>query len=102
HDAVVEGERRRLPVLHDASAVHVDERRVGLDVHAAQDRREQERLVLAVAVAAREDGGRLGGLVGARPDLHAGVTYVVLDEPGGSAAPEGERSGWQRETRQEA
>ena len=49
-DDVVEEKRRREVVVEVAAQLRVDERRIRLDAELAQERGEEERFVLAVAV----------------------------------------------------
>ena len=52
-DDVVEEKRRRQVVVEVAAQLRVHERRIRFDAELAQERREEERLVFAVAVALR-------------------------------------------------
>ena len=80
-DAVVKGAGRRPPVPDRAPRGGVHQHRIGLHSQRAQNRDEQQRLVLAIAEAPREDHRWVGGFFRAVPDFNSEITHLVLNKP---------------------
>jgi hypothetical protein len=80
---VVEGVGRGVPLVERAAQVCVDERGVRPDAEFVQHRRQQQRLVLAVAEAPPEDLRGLGRRMRVSPQFDAEVSHLVLHEAAG-------------------
>lgn len=80
HDHVVEHSRARLPAGERPAGLGVDEHGLGADARFGQQRRQQQRLVLAVAEAARDDGFGRVGLVRILAHVQRGVADLAFDE----------------------
>ena len=79
-DHVIERERRRQPVVEAGAIAEAREHRRARDAHVLQQRDEQQRLVLAVAVATREHGVGRGGAMRAGAERDREVTHLRLHE----------------------
>src|SRR6266850_1420336 len=72
-DHMIKSLRRRLPTLDRVSRVGVNQRERTIDMHVVQDRRQQQRLVLAIAEAAGEGSRRWIWLMRVRSQLDSQI-----------------------------
>ena len=80
HDAMVEGERARQPVLETVLIARVDQRRAGIEPEPARHLHVELTLVLAVAVARRTDVGERAGRIAAFAHRDGEVANRALRE----------------------